>query len=97
MDERAKALSRLYDEVKAQVKILVDQADPEGLLGMGCPPDEYDDAVAELTRHVLKNEPVDQSAIEQWFGRVYGAASVGADALVDDLERLRLGAQNRRP
>ena len=96
VDERAKALSRLYDEVKSQVKILVDQADPEGLLGMGSPPDEYDDAVTELTRHVLKYEPVDQSAIEQWFGRVYGAAPAGADALVAELERLRLEAQNRR-
>jgi hypothetical protein len=44
VDERAKALSRLYEEVKAQVKVLVDQADPEGLLGMGAPLDEYDDA-----------------------------------------------------
>ena len=55
VDERAKALSRLYEEVKAQVKVLVDQADPEGLLGMGAPLDEYDDAVTELTRHVLKS------------------------------------------
>lgn len=97
VDERAKALSRLYDEVKAQVKTLVDDADPEGLLGTGSPPDEYDDAVAELTRHVLKDDPVDQGAIERWFGRVYGAAPARADALVAGLERLRLEAQNRRP
>jgi hypothetical protein len=96
VDERAKALSHLYDAVKAQVKTLVDQADPGGLLGMGSPPDEYDDAVSELTRHVLKNEPVDQSAIEQWFEKVYGSAPAGADALVVELERLRAEAQNRR-
>ena len=94
MDERAKALSRLYEEVKAQVKVLVDQADPEGLLGMGAPLDEYDDAVTELTRHVLKHEPVNQKAVEQWFGRVYGAAPARAGALVAELERLRVEAQN---
>jgi hypothetical protein len=94
VDERAKALSRLYEEVKAQVKVLVDQADPEGLLGMGAPLDEYDDAVTELTRHVLKHEPVNQKAVEQWFDRVYGAAPARAGALVAELERLRVEAQN---
>jgi hypothetical protein len=53
MDERARSLSRLYDEVTAEVKVPVDQADPEGLLEMGAPADEYDDAVAELTRRVM--------------------------------------------
>ena len=62
---------------------------------MGSPPDEYDDAVAELTRHVLKDEPVDQRAIKQWFEKVYWAAPAGADALVAKLERLRTEAQNR--
>ena len=38
VDERANALSRLYDEVKAHVKTLVDDADPLGLLGMVRPP-----------------------------------------------------------
>ena len=37
---------------------------------MGSPPDEYDDAVTELTRHVLKYEPVDQSTMERSLGRV---------------------------
>lgn len=97
MDERAKALSRLYEAVKTQVKALVDDADPEGLLRMGSPPDEYDDAVGELTRHVLKDDPVDRGAIEHWFERDYGAAPAQADALVAGLERLRLEAQNRRP
>jgi hypothetical protein len=96
VDERAEALSRLYEEVTAQVKVVVDQTDPEGLLGTGAPLDEYDDAVAELTRHVLKYEPVDRNAIEQWFGRVYGAAPARADALVAELERLRVETQNRR-
>jgi hypothetical protein len=96
VDERAKALSRLYDEVKARVKALVDQADPEGLLAMGAPPDEYDDAVGEMTRHALKDQPVERRAVERWFSTVHGVAPAGTDDLVTELETLRQEAQNRR-
>jgi hypothetical protein len=96
VDERAKALSLLYEEVKARVKALVDQADPEGLLAMGAPSDEYDDAVGELTRHVLKDKPIDRGAVERWFGTVYGMAPAGTDDLVQELETVRQEAQNRR-
>lgn len=75
--EQAKALNRLYDEVRAKVKTIVDHADPEGLLALGCPEDEYDDAVGHLTPSVLRNTAVDKQAIERWFGQVYGAAPVG--------------------
>lgn len=97
MDERARALSRLYDEVTAQVKMLVDRADPEGFLAMGAPSDEYDDAVAELTRRVLGDDPLDRDAIQRWFSSVYGAAAAGADALAEELEKLRQRAPNVRP
>ena len=39
---------------------------------------------------------MNQKAVEQWFGRVYGAAPGRAGALVVELERLRVEAQNRR-
>jgi hypothetical protein len=97
VDERARALGRLYDEVTAEVKALVDRADPEGLLGMGAPADEYDDAVAELTRRVLKDEPLDSASIERWFSSVYGAAPAGAGALAQELAKLRQRAQNDGP
>jgi hypothetical protein len=97
VDERARALGRLYDEVTAEVKVLVDRADPEGLLGMRAPADEYDDTVVELTRRVLKDESLDPASIERWFGSVYGAAPAGADALVQELEKLRQRAENDGP
>ena len=79
------------------VKIRVDQADPRGSARNGSPSDEYDDAVTELTRHVLRDEPVDHKArSEQWFGRVYGAAPAGADGLVAKLEMLSSKQINRR-
>jgi hypothetical protein len=98
MEKRARDLSRLYEEVASRVKALVDQADPEGLLAMGAPSGEYDDAVAELTRRVLKRE-LDQGAIEQWFGSCYGATPIGTQALVRQLEELaaEVRKQNARP
>jgi hypothetical protein len=74
--------------------MLMDRADPEGLLGGGAPDDEYDDEVAEVTRRVLKNEPPDPGAIERWFSGVYGAAPEGADALARELEKLRQRVQH---
>ena len=55
----ASELRRLHQETWIKVKKAVDDADPEGLLAMGAPTDEYDDAVAELTRRLLKGEAVD--------------------------------------
>jgi hypothetical protein len=98
VEKRARDLSRLYEEVASRVKALVDQADPEGLLAMGVPSDEYDDAVAELTRRVLKRE-LDQGAIKRWFDSYYGETPIGAQALVRQLEELaaEVRTQNARP
>ncbi|MFI7106768.1 hypothetical protein ACIBK9_10710 [Nonomuraea sp. NPDC050227] len=37
------------DQVAAAVRVLINQYDPEGLLGMGAPEDEYDPEVRDLT------------------------------------------------
>ena len=75
-------LQKLYESVRSEVKAAVDEADPEGLLAMGAPSDEYDDAVTELTRRVLKGEVVEHDGVERWFLDQYGLASSGAAALV---------------
>ena len=74
MDERQRELRRLHQETWIKVKKAVDDADPEGLLAMGAPTDEYDDAVAELTRRLLKGEAVDERGIAAWFAATYGLA-----------------------
>lgn len=100
VDERAEELSRLYERVTAQVKAIVDQADPAGLLGLGAPSDEYDDAVEEFTRRVLKGEPTDSRAIGDWFVDRYGISRSlpGRDApfrdVADGLLQIEAKVQN---
>ena len=77
-----------------------DRADPAGLLGLGAPPDEYDDAVEEITRRVLKGEPTDSKAIKDWFVSGYGIARSlpGRDApfrdMSDGLQKIEAKVQN---
>jgi hypothetical protein len=49
------------------VKTAVDESDPEGLLALGAPDDEYDDAIAELARRLIHDEGLERAAIEAWF------------------------------
>ena len=82
MGGRHDRLQKLYDRVRSEVKEAVDEADPEGLLAMGAPPDEYDDAVTDLTRRVLNGEVIEQDGVERWFLDRYGLASSDAEVLV---------------
>jgi hypothetical protein len=50
----------------------VDAADPEGLLGMGCAEDEYDDVVVHLVARVLRNRDVTAQAMKTWFSDRHG-------------------------
>ena len=88
MGDRHNALGKLYDAVWTDVDQAVDKADPEGLLTMGGPSDEYDDAVTHLTRLVLKGEEINQNG-ERWFLNQYGLASSGADALAACLRAMQ--------
>lgn len=93
---RHKELQKLYDTVRTEVKQAVDKADPEGLLAMGAPSDEYEDAVTELTRRVLTGEVIERDAVERWFLDEYGMASSGADALVARLRAIQARALDDR-
>ena len=46
MNSRHRELSKLYEATWTEVKSAVDAADPQGLLALGSPGDEYDDSVA---------------------------------------------------
>jgi hypothetical protein len=84
-------LQRLYSETWEEVKRAVDEADPEGLLALGSPGDEYEDAVAHLTRCVLKGEGVDERTIAAWFADNYGMEPGRISTLVSELRGI--GAQ----
>ena len=76
MDERSKELGRLYEATLQRVRQAVNATDPGDLLAMGAPDDEYDDAVGDLTRRLLKGEPIDEVSVaswaESWFEPRYG-------------------------
>ena len=78
-------LQRLYSETWEEVKRAVDEADPEGLLALGSPGDEYKDAVTHLTRCVLKGEGVDERTIAAWFADNYGMEPGRISTLVSEL------------
>ena len=85
-------LQKLYEMVRTEVKAIVDEADPEGLLALGSPSDEYDDAVTELTRRVLKGEVLREEPIERWFADQYGSTPSPTGALVARLQAIQASA-----
>ncbi len=97
MDERSKELGRLYEATWQRVRQVINVTDPGGLLAMGAPNDEYDDAVSDLTRHLLKGELSDEVSLaswgESWFEPRYGivmptrALAEHLTAIADDLKR----------
>ena len=88
MTKRTKELSQRYSDAWTETKRAVDVADPEGLLGMGAPPDEYDDAVAHLVIQVLKGEEFTAKELQAWFVRRYGAEA-SVITLVDELKAIQ--------
>jgi hypothetical protein len=68
------------------VKRAVDHADPEGLVAMGCPRNEYDDAVIYLSDRILGREHISPESLSHWFRTQYGSEP-DADAI-----RLILGS-----
>ena len=69
----------------AETKRIIDEADPEGLLEMGAPEDEYESAVAEITRRLLHGEDL-PALLSRWYGNEVPGHLTGA--LVDLQRRL---------
>ncbi|GAA2988819.1 hypothetical protein [Streptosporangium longisporum] len=62
------------DRLTAAVRALIDRYDPEGLLGMGAPDDEYDPEVRDLTALVRGGEEITADVVgsvwNRWFNGV---------------------------
>ena len=82
IDRRKKKLQARHWETWVAVKQAVDSTDPESLLGMGCPDDEYDDVVVYLTGMVLGNEEVTRHGLMAWIMDRYGSEAY-PDAVAD--------------
>jgi hypothetical protein len=95
--ERVRSLKRRKAELKTRhwgtwsaVKRAVDDADPERLLAMGCPNDEYDDAVVYLADRVLERDQLSLESLSGWFRAIYGSEpnADGIRLLLDSLEAI---------
>lgn len=96
--ERARSLKRRKAELKKRhwetwsaVKRAVDGADPEQLLAMGCPNDEYDNAVVYLTDKVLARDHLTRESLSGWFRTTYGSNpdDEAIRVILDSLEAIR--------
>lgn len=62
-----------YERAIEEVKRLVDEADPMGLVVIGAPDDEYDSQAREVARHLLHGEAITEEWVRrtwpEWFGR----------------------------
>ncbi|MEV0236335.1 hypothetical protein [Nonomuraea sp. NPDC050786] len=62
------------DQIAAAVRLLINQYDPEGLLEMGAPEDEYDPEVGDLAALVCGEEEITADAVgsiwNRWFDDV---------------------------
>lgn len=69
--EHQAVLRQQVARARAHVCRVVDAADPEGLLELGAPTDEYDGEVEDLTRLVVRGDVTADSVLEvweRWFG-----------------------------
>lgn len=64
-------LAQIYNKALVGSKRIIDEADPEGLLAIGAPPDEYDTYSADVARRLIHGE--EPSTLvgkwKQWQGR----------------------------
>ncbi|MFD9947551.1 hypothetical protein ACFWYW_06760 [Nonomuraea sp. NPDC059023] len=64
----------MTDDQMAAVRALIKAHDPEGLLGMGAPDDEYDPEVRDLVALIRGGEEITSDAVgtiwNRWFNNV---------------------------
>ncbi|WP_051367748.1 HNH endonuclease [Hamadaea tsunoensis] len=79
----------LKARIRARVKEIVDGADLEGLLAMGCPSNEYDPEVDDLVELLISGE-INLSSVgalwRRWFGRKSFELDVQLASLARDLK-----------
>ncbi|TKV57010.1 hypothetical protein FDO65_19535 [Nakamurella flava] len=61
--------SAAADELRGRVQTVITAADPEGLLALGAPDDEYSAQVGELTRRLRARSITAADVLEVWVAR----------------------------
>lgn len=63
------------DQMAAAVRVLINRFDPESLLGMGAPENEYDPEVDDLTALVCGREEITADAVGSIWNRRFNDVS----------------------
>jgi hypothetical protein len=83
--------SEKYETAFAATREVVNKSDPVGLIESGAPEDEYDPEVGDLVRMVLRDDPIEEAAVDdvwiKWFGDTYSMS--GTDRLIAITNALR--------
>lgn len=83
-----------YSALRRAVKAAVDALDPEGLLRMGAPDDEYDSEVDEFTARLAQGDVVTSDSVRAIWARWFGSSTRDQENL-EDLARRLLTIQSR--
>ncbi|GAA2665160.1 MULTISPECIES: hypothetical protein [Actinosynnema] len=78
--DRAPLLDRVLE--------VVNRHDPEGLLGLGAPADEYESEARALTAVLARGDAITVADVRQVWVHSFGAAPDSLTALARDLARL---------
>ena len=66
MPSREDLLTEWWENLRREVAQTVHQIDPEGLLGMGAPPGEYEGESDSLTSLLVRDDLTEQSVLAVW-------------------------------
>jgi hypothetical protein len=97
---RDEVLTEWWENLRLEVSHVVDEIDPEGLLGIGAPPGEHSNEIDRLTSLVVHDDLSEQSVLAVWE-RAFGpesSLSRQRDMLTDLTQQLlKVRDHQRRP
>ena len=98
MTSRDRVLREWWEQLGAAVGQVVNQLDPEGLLHMGAPPDEYSSEIDSLTSLAVRGDLTEQSVLTLWE-RAFGPGSYLSQRpeLLTSLTEQLLAVREERP
>jgi hypothetical protein len=95
---RDRLLREWWQQLGSAVGEVVNQLDPEGLLDMGAPPDEYSSEIDSLTSLAVREDLTERSVLTVWE-RAFGPGSCLSQRpeLLASLTQQLLAVREERP
>ncbi|WP_346621524.1 hypothetical protein [Blastococcus montanus] len=98
MTSREDVLRTWWEQLGSAVGEVVNQSDPEGLLDMGAPQDEYSSEIDSLTSLAVREDLTERSVLAVWE-RAFGPGSCLSQRpeLLTSLTQQLLAVREERP